>query len=197
MTMTKTALRIARTATALAFIGIASLGATSSVSAQEATAEHLAAARSAIAAIRATDEFDLILPKAADALRREMIQKDPNLGDAISAAVDEEVLKLASRRADLEAEAARAYANIFSQDELTAIATFYTSDVGKKLISEGSLATRKVIEAANIWQNGIGRDLAEAVAKRVKAASDAAAPAETPADGAAPAEAAPAEAPKQ
>jgi uncharacterized protein len=189
MTLTKTALRIARTATAFAFFSIASLGVTSMAWAQEATPEHLAAARSAITAIRATDEFDLILPKAADALRREMIQKDPNLGDAISAAVDEEVLKLASRRADLEAEAARAYANIFSQEELTAIATFYNSDVGKKLIAEGSLATRKVIEAANIWQNGIGRDLAEAVAKRVKAAADAAAPAEAPVEGAAPTEA--------
>ena len=64
----------------------------------------LAAARAAITAIKATDQFDLILPQAAELLRGEMIQKDPNLEAAISAAVDEEVIKLAARRADLEAK---------------------------------------------------------------------------------------------
>ncbi len=193
MILNRTALRIGRTVSAIAFMCIASIA-----SAQEATPEHLAAARAAVTAIKATDDFDLILPKAADALRREMIQKDPNLGAAISSAVEEEVLKLAARRADLEAEAARAYASVFTVEELNAIAAFYNTDVGKKLIADGQLATRKIIEAANIWQKGVGRDLAEAVGKRVKAAADAAAPAETPADGEAPADgAAPVEAPKQ
>lgn len=182
-----------RAATAFGLMSIATL-----TWAAEVTPEHLAAARSAITAIKATDQFDLILPQAADALRGELIQKDPNLEPVISAAVDEEVLKLALRRADLEAEAARAYANIFSEAELKGIAEFYSSDVGKRLISEGPLATRKIIEAANIWQAGVGRDLAAAVAEKVKAASDAAAPVEAPADEPKTAdEAKPAEKPKK
>ncbi len=193
MTLTKTAFRFVRTASALALMSFASIA-----SAAEITPEHLAAARAAISAIRATDQFDLILPQAADALKGEMIQKDPNLEATISSAVDEEVLKLASRRADLESEAARAYANIFTAEELKSISDFYSSDIGKKLIAEGPLATRKVIEAANIWQTGIGRDLAESVAKKVKAAADAAAPEEAPAEGDTPADPAkPAEKPKQ
>jgi uncharacterized protein len=177
MTLTKTARRLGQALSVAALLGFAS-----AAYAADATPEHIAAARAAITAIKATDQFDLILPQAADSLRGEMIQKDPNLEAAISAAVDEEVIKLAARRAALEAEAARAYANIFSIEELNAISAFYSSEPGKKLIAEGPLATRKVIEAANIWQAGVARDLAEAVAKKVKVAADAAAPVEAPAE---------------
>ena len=163
MILMKTAFRFARAASVFALMGFSTLA-----HAAEITPEHLAAARLAIDAIQATDQFDLILPQAAESLRGEMIQKDPNLEAVISSAVDEEVLKLAARRADLETEAARAYANIFSPEELKGISEFYKSEVGKKLIAEGNVATRKVIEAANIWQTGIARDLAEAVGKKVK-----------------------------
>jgi uncharacterized protein len=176
MTLTKTARRLGK---ALSFAAL--LGFAAAAHAADATPEQISAARAAINAIKATDQFDLILPQAADSLRGEMIQKDPNLEPAISAAIDEEVIRLAARRADLEAEAARAYANIFSIEELNAIAAFYSSDAGKKLLAEGPLATRKVIEAANIWQAGIARDLAEAVAKKVKAAADAAPAVDAPA----------------
>jgi uncharacterized protein len=183
MTLTISALNFARAASVLALMSFSSLAI-----AADPTPEHLTAARAAIAAIKATDQFDVILPQAADSLKGEMIQKDPNLETTITSAVDEEVIKMAARRGALENEAARAYANIFSIEELNGIAAFYNSDVGKKLISEGPLATRKVIEAANIWQTGVARDLAEAVAKKVKAAAETAAPAELPAEGAAPAE---------
>lgn len=183
MKLSKSALRFARNASVLAFMSVSSLAI-----AADPTPEHIAAARAAIAAIKATDQFDVILPQAADSLKGEMIQKDPNLESTITTAVDEEVIKLAARRSDLENEAARAYANIFTVEELNGIATFYSSDVGKKLIAEGPLATREVLKAANIWQTGVARDLAEAVAKKVKAAAEAAAPAEAPAEAATPAE---------
>ena len=69
--------------------------------AQEATPEHLKAARAAITAIGATNQFDGILPQAADALKIELIQKDPNLEDIITSTVDQEALALAARRGDL------------------------------------------------------------------------------------------------
>jgi uncharacterized protein len=158
--------------------------------AQDATPGHLQAARAAIAAIGATNQFDTILPQAAEALRAEMTQKDPNLEQLITSTVDEQVLALAARRGDLENEAARVYAKVFTEAELTAIAEFYNTEVGKKLISDGPLATRQLVQAANIWQGGIARDLAKNVAEKVRAAAPAAPAA--PAEG----EKAP-EAPKQ
>ena len=154
--------------------------AASAAYAQDATPEHLQAARAAIAAIGATNQFDGILPQAADSLKAELIQKDPNLEPLISSTVDNEVLALASRRGDLENEAARVYAKVFSQAELTAIAEFYNTDIGKKLIADGPLATRQLIEAVNIWQAGVARDLAKNVGDKMKAAAPAA-----PAEGAA------------
>ena len=146
-------------------------------SAQEASQSQLAAARAAIAAIGATEQFDGILLNAAQALKSELIQKDPNLEPIITKTVDDKALALASRRADLETEAARAYANSFTEDELKAISAFYTSEAGKKLIAQGPIVTREVLRAAEVWQNGIARDLSMQVAEVLSKAAGSAAPA--------------------
>jgi uncharacterized protein len=196
MTITSGPCATLRTTVAAAALGVL-FALTGFASAQEISPEHLKQARSAIAAIRATDQFDFILPQAADALKAELIQKDPNLEALITSTVDNEALTLVARRSDLENEAARVYAKVFTEAELKTIAEFYSTDVGKKLIADGPLAARQLVEAANIWQSGIGRDLAQNVADKIKAAAPSEpAPAEdAPADPAA-GEKAP-EAPKQ
>ena len=162
-----------RTAAAAA---IALLAFTQAGAAQETTvsATHLAAARSAISAIGATNEFDMMLPQAAHALKTEMIQKDPHLQAEISRIVDSTALSLAARRADLEREAALAYAKVFSEPQLNEIAAFYNTETGKKLLNDGPNVIREVYQAAEIWQRGIARDLAqqagEELARQVGAA---------------------------
>ncbi|MBN9242737.1 MAG: DUF2059 domain-containing protein [Mesorhizobium sp.] len=152
--------------------------------AQDVSESHLKAARAAVAAIHATDPFDSILPQAAAALQEQLIQKNPDMEQMISTTVSEKALGLASRRADLEKEAALAYAKAFSEDELSAIATFYGSEAGKKLLDKGPLVTRDLVKAADIWQNGVARDLAQQVGEALAAAAKTKAPA-APADGAA------------
>lgn len=133
-----------------------------SAQAQEISESHLAKAREAIAALGATDQFDNILPRAAQDLKAALIQASPNLQNEIVATVDETALTLAGRRGDLEREAARIYAEVFAEDELEAIAEFYSSTAGQKLLTEGPLATRRLLQAADIWASGIGRDLSTA-----------------------------------
>jgi uncharacterized protein len=152
--------------------------------AQEIAESHLSAARAAVAAIKATDSFDSILPRAAESLRNELMKKDPNLGDQINAIVDDKTIALASRRADLEAEAARAYARVFTEDDLKAITAFYTSPTGIKLLSDGPIVARELVKAANIWQDGIARDLAVEVGTELqKIAPSLPAEGEKPASG--------------
>ncbi|MBX3570643.1 MAG: DUF2059 domain-containing protein [Rhizobiaceae bacterium] len=143
--------------------------------AQDASADisedHLKAARAAVNAINATDIYDSILPEAAASLKSTLIQKNPDLQDAIIKTVDDEALKLAARRTDLEREAATIYAKVFSVDELNAIATFYDSAAGKKLITEGPIIVRDLTTAAEIWQRGIARDLAAEVGKVLMASN--------------------------
>lgn len=143
--------------------------------AQEISPSHLQAAREALGAISATEQFDEILPNAARALKAELIQKDPDLEALITKTVDDKAIALAARRSDLENESARVYAKTFSEAELKEISGFYTSAAGKKLLAEGPIVTREVVKAANIWQNGIARDLAQGVGEVLAAQARAAA----------------------
>ena len=135
--------------------------------AQEPSESHLAAARQAISALHATDEFDAILLNAAMQLKTNLIQSTPDIQSAIDQTVDEVALSLASRRGDLEKEAAAIYAKTFSEDELKAIADFYKSEAGVKLLENGPLVTRELLKAAEIWSNGIQRDMAQTVATKL------------------------------
>ncbi|TGQ47767.1 DUF2059 domain-containing protein [Mesorhizobium sp. M00.F.Ca.ET.216.01.1.1] len=163
---------------------------------QDVSDTHLKAARAAVTAIHATDPFDNILPQAAAALQQQLIQKNPDMQELISKTINEKAMALASRRADLEKEAALAYAKVFSEKELTDIAAFYNSDSGKKLLDSGPTVTRELVKAADIWQNGLARDLAQQVGETLAAAAKAKAPAAVT-DGPAPtADGAQPEAPK-
>lgn len=162
---------------------------------QDVTDAHLKAARAAVAAIHATDPFDNILPQAAAALEQQLIQKNPDMQELIGKTISEKALSLAARRADLEKEAALAYAKVFSEQELNDIAAFYSSASGKKLLDSGPAVTRDLVKAADIWQNGLARDLAQQVGETLAAAAKAKATA-APADAAAPADGTQPEAPK-
>ncbi|CCF19631.1 conserved exported protein of unknown function [Pseudorhizobium banfieldiae] len=146
-----------RRAAALAVLVAGSMAAP--LQAQEISEEHLAAAREAIASINATDRYDNILPGLAEGLKAQFIQASPNFQEQISATVDQQALELAPRRADLEREAATIYAKAFTLDELKAISSFYATEAGKKLLTNGPLVSRELAKAAEIWANGISRDL--------------------------------------
>ncbi|MEP3437693.1 MAG: DUF2059 domain-containing protein [Hoeflea sp.] len=136
--------------------------------AQELSEEHIAAARAAISSLKSTDQFDAVIPTAAEQLKTELIRSNADLQEVISTTIDEEALKIVPRRSDLEKEAAQIYAKAFTKEELEAIAGFYSSGPGKKLIDNGPLVTRELIKSAEIWSSGIARDLAQNVNKALQ-----------------------------
>ncbi|BCH24651.1 hypothetical protein MesoLjLc_43180 [Mesorhizobium sp. L-8-10] len=147
----------------VAFVSAAVLACALPAAAQDISESHLKAARAAVDSINVTDQFDSILPQAAAALKAELIQKNPDRQQLILQTVDEKTLWLAGRRADLEKEAAMAYARTFSEEDLNTISTFYNSGAGKKLLADGAIVMRQVMQAAEIWQRGVARDLAQSV----------------------------------
>lgn len=170
-------MNLAKRARLVTFAAAMTFGAmTLSAGAQEVSDSHLSAARAAIDAIEATDDFDSVLPQAAQELKARLIQQNPNLEELIDTTVSEKALELASRRADLEDEAALAYARVFSEQELDEIAQFYNSPAGQKLLSDGPIVTREVIRAAEIWRRGITRDLTNGVTEQLQGAIDVQAP---------------------
>lgn len=159
-----TAFSIRRLAATLGTVAILGMGVNFTY-ADDISEAQLQSAQKAIAAIHATDQFDEFLPSTARDLKDELMRKDPNLANVISDTVDEQAMALAKRRADLEKEAARAYAKHFSQAELDQITAFYTSDTGKKLLTEGPVAVRDILSAYDVWRQGVAQDLAANVGK--------------------------------
>lgn len=141
-----------------AAVALAGLMATPAL-AQEISPSHLAAAREAVDAIDTTEQFDQILLNAATQIKAELIVNNPDLQSKISEMVDDSAIALAPRRADLENEIATVYAKMFTEQELREISQFYNSEAGRKLIRQGPQATREMMAAADIWTNGIVRDL--------------------------------------
>lgn len=151
--------------------------------AQDISADHLKVARQAIGALKVTSNFDNILPATAEQLKANLIQANPNFSDEISLTVDDEAIKMAGRRADLEDEAATIYAKKFSAEELAQIAAFYGSEAGKKLLQTAPSAGRELLRAAEIWAGGISRDLSAAANTTLKAKLSKPAETEAPAEG--------------
>ncbi len=140
--------------------------------AQEPSAAHLEAARKAISATKATKSFDGILIQAAGTLKSRLTADSPDKVDLISNIVDEEAIALAARRGALETEAARLFANTFSEAELNEVAAFFSSEVGGKYLDSTPILARELGKAARIWANGVNRDLGQNVAKKLQAAGN-------------------------
>lgn len=149
--------------TAVAAIFAAGLCGAHAQAADEVSESQLKAARTALAAIGITTQYDVILPRLAQQLKATLIQASPNYEELINATVDEKAIEFASRRGDLEKEAAQIYAKTFTEDELKKITEFYTSPVGQKLMKDGPIAARELSKAADIWGTGITRDLSKSI----------------------------------
>ena len=140
-----------------------------SAQAQEVSAEELKVAKRAIAATMATQSFDRILPQTAIGLKNQLSQANPDRAEEIDVIVNEEALKLAPRRGDLETEAATLFTKSFNTEELTAIADFFATPTGKKYLESTPFIARELQKAARVWSNGIRRDMTEAAQKRLSA----------------------------
>ena len=134
---------------------------------QDITEEHLQLSKKTVAASRSTESLDQILPGLAERAKEQLIANRPDAADQISDIVDTAAISLAPRRGDLEDEVARAYARVFTIDELKQMYDFYTSETGKKLIEQTPVMARNIDQAARVWTNGIQRDLQQEVTKKL------------------------------
>ncbi len=146
------------------------LGAAGQAAAQEVSAEHLEAARAAVAASKSTQSLDSILIDISEKAKSQLITNRPDAAEKINEIVDEVALSMAGRRGDLENEVAIGYANVFTIEELNQITEFYHTPAGEKLIRETPVVARSINQAARVWTNGIQRDLQQEVQKRLEAA---------------------------
>ncbi len=155
---------------AIAIFTISTAVSLSPVNAQEFPEAHIAAAKTAIKATGATNKLNAILPDAAVKLADQLIGTRPDLADQIQAMVNESAIDLAPRRGDLENEAAKIYARVFTQEDLQNMSEFFGTETGKKLLTELPIVVREIDKASRVWGTGINRDLSQKVRKKMQAA---------------------------
>lgn len=129
------------------------------VQAQEFTPSHINAARQAIEAAHASEQFDRILPLLADQAKALFQRSNPSAVADIDAVVNEVALKLASRRPELDRELERLWAARLTEEELNGITAFYTSPVGQKFGQLMPAIVQDSVRAASTWREAISTEI--------------------------------------
>jgi hypothetical protein len=132
-----------------------------SAQAQEISPSHLAIALDVVKSAKASRGFDNVLPVLAEQVENRLIRVRPDLHNQITETVEAVALKLASRRADLDADVARIWAKAFTEEELQTIATFYKSPAGQKFADVGPKVVTDSFQAVDQWSGRVGEELLE------------------------------------
>jgi uncharacterized protein len=148
------------------FLGVAALVVTAMVAAapgraDDVTPSHLAAALEAVHSAKASKGFDNVLPLLSEKVQDEIIRLRPDLYKQITDVVQQEALKLVARRADLDTDVARIWANAFSEEELKSITAFYKSPAGLKFVDIGPQVVGASLQAVKTWSDRVGQELLE------------------------------------
>lgn len=157
--MSRTLSQIARAAGLALAVTVMAAPISAPAVAQEFSQSHLTAARATIDAARADDQFDQILPVLADQAKALFQRSNPSLVGEIDEVVNAVALELAARRPELDRELERVWAARFTEDELTQITAFYSSDVGKKFGRSMPTVIQDSIRSAGIWRDALSAEL--------------------------------------
>lgn len=136
--------------------------------ADEITPSHLAAARDAVTASQAEKQFNDLLFSISQQVQSDLINQRPDLYSQVTDAVGAVALQLVARKADLDNDIARIWANTFTEDELKAIAAFYKTPVGIKFIDAGPQVFNQDLQAAKGWSDRVREELAEKSREELK-----------------------------
>jgi hypothetical protein len=129
------------------------------VKAQEVSESHLRAALAVIAAQPAFQDFNDILPRLVNDVQTRLTVQRLDLYQQISAAALDVGLEMAAKRAELNNDLARIWARSFTEEELNAIAAFFTSPAGAKLSQLGPQMIESSNQAAQTWAERLGEEL--------------------------------------
>lgn len=136
--------------------------------AQEFSESHLAAAHTAATGTPLSGNFDTVLPRLVGSVQNRLISVRPDLHQEISATVQEVALRLVARRNDLDNAVALVWARAFTEEELTAIADFFASDVGKKFTALGPGIRTSTRQTVDNWSSRVGEELMDKTREDLK-----------------------------
>ena len=107
--------------------------------AQQPSAATLAVARELVEVKGGTNMFDPVIVNVVDQTRTSLLRTSPQLAKDLNEVASAIVVEYAAKRTELMAEAAKFYANRFSEPELKEMVTFYKSALGRKMLQQEPL----------------------------------------------------------
>jgi len=125
----------------------------------QSTPAAVAAAREVVELKGGVQMFDPIIIGVVEQTKVALIQTNPQLArdlDAVSAQLRSEY---APRREELVAEAAKFYAQRFTEQELKEIVAFLRTPAGKKMVAQEPLALEDTFQYVQQWSQRIGEDV--------------------------------------
>ena len=136
--------------------------------AQKPDPDRLAAAKEMIDASRVDRQFEQVIPLLLDHLKDSFKRVAPDRRDIIDNVFEQMQSKFISRRAELLDEIAGLYAQRLEAAEMRAVAEFYQSPVGAKLIDAQPKIMQGSILAGQRWGQRIGREIDEEARRELK-----------------------------
>jgi uncharacterized protein len=158
-----TAKLLVRLGLAAALFGAVGVGATIAQT-QEPPANSVALAREIIVLKGGNVVFERIVPGIIEHVKNTFVPTNPQLSQPLNEVADMLHKELDPKRGEIVTEAAKVFAQHFTEQELKDIAAFYRSPVGKKLATEEPISIDESMKRAQTWAD----DLADKVMTRFR-----------------------------
>jgi hypothetical protein len=153
---------------ALAFLALALPAVASVAQAQAPDPERLAAAKEMMDASRVDRQFAQVIPLLLDRLKESFSRVAPERREIIENVFEQMQSKFVSRRGELLDEIAVLYAQRLEAAEMRAVAEFYRSAVGSKLIDVQPEIMQQSMLAGQRWGARIGQEIEEEARRELK-----------------------------
>lgn len=153
---------------AVAILALAIPAIISAASAQAPDPARLAAAKDMMEASRVDKQFEQVIPLLLDRLKESFRTLAPDKRGVIDGVFQQMQSKFISRRGELLDEIAALYAQRLEAAEMKAVAEFYRSPVGSKLIDAQPQIMQDSIMAGQRWGQRIGREIEEEARRELK-----------------------------
>jgi hypothetical protein len=111
-----------------------------------------------------TSAFDPVVNGVIEYHRNLLIQSNPNISSAIEQVASKMMTDMQSRKLELQQQLARSYAENFTEQEMKDALAFYSTPLGKKLITTEPKAMEDAMKAADAWS----RTFAEEVVAKMR-----------------------------
>jgi uncharacterized protein len=141
---------------------------TATTHAQAPDPARLAAAKDMMEASRVDKQFEQVIPVLLDHLKESFRALAPDKRDVIDGVFQQMLSRFISRRSELLDEIAALYAQRLEAAEMKAVAEFYRSPVGSKLIDAQPQIMQDSIMAGQRWGQRIGREIEEEARRELK-----------------------------